>query len=456
MPGEDTIAAISTAQGTGGIGIIRISGEKAFYIADGIFKGKKPFDAIRSHSITFGKIIDPQNGEKIDEVLISKMKKPNTFTRENIVEINCHGGLTVIRKILELVVKQGARLAEPGEFTKRAFLNGRIDLSQAEAVIDLINSKTFESSKAALSQLEGKLSEKIKAARNRLIELIAHIEVTIDYPEHDIEEITGKMVYDEIKDVRYNLTQIVKDFERGKVIREGVNVVITGRPNVGKSSLLNGLVGKNKAIVTDIPGTTRDIIEEYININGIPVRLIDTAGMRETEDEVERIGVERAERALEHADLVLMLLDSSEGINEEDFKILGKIGDTRAIILLNKVDMGNKINGSLLPSEIKKIRISVKEGIGMDELEEAIIGLIIKGGINTGNEVLVTNIRHKSLIDKAISDINEACGSYECSMPLDCITIDIKNAAESLGQITGESVSEDVMQSIFSKFCIGK
>ena len=456
---EETIASISTAQGTGGIGIIRISGKKSFEIAARIFKAKKKFEQIKSHTINYGKIIDPANSETIDEVLVSKMEQPNTFTREDIVEINCHGGMVVMKRILELLIREGARPAEPGEFTKRAFLNGRIDLSQAEAVIDLINSKTTEGSKAALNQLEGKLSKKLKEVRERLIELIAHIEVTVDYPEHDIEEITGKEVYGKLKIIKPKLEDIVKGFEKGRIIREGINVVIVGKPNVGKSSLLNELSGKNKAIVTDIPGTTRDIIEEYINLNGIPVRISDTAGIRETQDVVEKIGVEKAEKAIENADLVIMMLDAGEGLGREDEYILQRLGSKKVIIMVNKIDL---VDDSLVKDIEKKlcmqntIKTSLKQGLGIEELEKNITDIFLKGEISLNSEILITNVRHKNLIDMTIKSIQEACSAYECGMPLDCITIDIKNAAEYLGQITGESVNEDVMHQIFSRFCIGK
>lgn len=462
MYDSDTIAAISTPYGTGGIGIIRISGEKAFEIAGKIFKGKVPFEEIKSHNIRYGKIVDPESGETIDEVLVSKMEKPNTFTREDVVEINCHGGTLVLKRILELVVKQGARIAEPGEFTKRAFLNGRIDLSQAEAVIDLINSKTGESSRAAVNQLEGKLSRRVKAARKKLIELIAHIEVTVDYPEHDIEEITGEKVYSELKEIRGMLKKIVEGFEKGKIIREGINAVIVGKPNVGKSSLLNELSGKTRAIVTDIPGTTRDIIEEYININGIPVRIIDTAGIRETEDVVERIGVESARKAIDDADLVIMMIDAREGVSDEDIKLLNAIKHKKHIIVFNKMDLVGKDDRldaiERLPSDERGniVKTSLKEDFGVDQLEEEITRLFMKGEVNPNSEYLVTNVRHKDAIDKAIQSIDEACTAYENKMPLDFITIDIKNAADFLGRITGESVSEDVMHEIFSRFCLGK
>lgn len=456
---EDTITAISTPQGNGGIGIIRLSGDKAFEIAAKVFKGKKEFKRIKSHTINYGKIVNPNTGEVLDEVLISKMVKPNTFTREDVVEINCHGGSVVLKKILELLIKEGARVAEPGEFTKRAFLNGRIDLSQAEAVIDLINAKTNESSKAAVGQLEGKLSAKLKAARSKLIELIAHIEVTVDYPEHDIEEITGQKIFSEIKVVRENLINIIDGFEKGRIIREGINAVIVGRPNVGKSSLLNELTGKNRAIVTDIPGTTRDIIEDYINLNGVPVRIIDTAGIRDTEDVVEKIGVEKTHRELEAADLIIMMIDVDHGILEEDVEILNKIQDKKAIIILNKIDLVGEEEIKNIEKKLKDkkvIKMSIKEDIGTLELGKAVMELFVKGEVSLNSEVLVTNIRHKNLIDKAIESIDFAMGAYESGMPLDMITIDVVNAAQYLGEITGESVSEDVMHEIFSRFCLGK
>ncbi len=459
---SDTIAAISTAKGTGGIGIIRISGARAFEITGRIFKGKRPFSGIKTHTINYGWLVDPESGKVIDEVLVSKMSKPNTFTKEDVVEINCHGGFIVLKKALELVISGGARPAEAGEFTKRAFLNGRIDLSQAEAVIDLIYSKTEEGSRAAADQLEGKLSKKLKEVRSRLVELIAHIEVTVDYPEHDIEEITGRQVYDAIHGIHSGLKDILRNFEKGRILREGIKVVIVGRPNVGKSSLMNELSGKNRAIVTDIPGTTRDIIEEYVNINGIPVRLVDTAGIRETEDVVERIGVERANEAIETSDLVILMLDGSSGVLEEDLALYKKINGLekkRFIVLLNKIDVSDE--GVLHDVENafhgrKIIKTSLKENIGIEALEEEITGLFISGSLNSGSEILVTNVRHKNMIDMALKSIEEAAHAFESGMPLDCMTIDIKNAAEYLGQITGESVGEDVMKEIFSRFCIGK
>lgn len=459
MLNDDTIAAISTPYGTGGIGIIRISGSRSFDIADSLFVGRKRFKDIKSHTVSFGKIINPDSGQIMDEVLIIKMKKPNSFTREDVVEISCHGGIIVLKSILELVIKLGARLAEPGEFTKRAFLNGRLDLSQAEAVIDLINSKTDESSKAALSQLEGKLSKKIGEARSKLIELLAHIEVTVDYPEHDIEEITAKKIKEELKVVSDKLSHIINGFEKGRIIREGIDAVIIGRPNVGKSSLLNELSGKNRAIVTDIPGTTRDIIEEYVNINGIPVRIIDTAGIRQTEDVVEKIGVERTHSAIDSADLIIMMIDAKEGIDQEDLEILNKVRNKKMISVINKIDLVDEERIRQIEADLPGqhlLKTSIKEDIGLEELSSAIYELFIKGEVSANNEILITNVRHKNLIDKAISSIKESLESLDNGMPLDIITIDIINAADYLGQITGESVREDVMHEIFSRFCLGK
>lgn len=459
MYNDDTIAAISTPQGTGGIGIIRISGSRAFEIAGRIFSGKKAFDELKSHTISYGKIIDPSSSETIDEVLVSKMNKPNTFTREDVVEINCHGGLVVLKRVLELVIREGARLAEPGEFTKRAFLNGRIDLSQAEAVIDIINSKTLQSSRAAMDQLEGKLSRQLKKVRDHLIELLAHMEVIFDYPEYDVEEITGRKVYDEAGQIRDLLEGIMNSFEKGRILREGISAVIVGRPNVGKSSLLNELSGKSRAIVTDIPGTTRDIIEEYVNINGIPVKMIDTAGIRETDDVVEKIGVERAQNAIENSDLVIVMIDAGVGISEEDMEILEKVKGKKTIVLINKVDLVGKQEVDAIADKLagfRVIRTSVKNEKGIDDLEKEITDLFMKGGISLNSEVIITNIRHKDLIAKAIQSIDEARGSYENGMPLDLIAIDIKNAAEFIGQITGESVSDDVIHEIFKNFCLGK
>jgi len=482
MQNDDTIVAISTAQGVGGIGIVRISGLEAFQIAQKIYIGKTKFENISAHSIKHGKIIDPLTGLTLDEILLTKLVKPKSFTREDTIEINCHGGIVILKNILELIIRMGARLAEPGEFTRRAFLNGRIDLSQAEAVIDVINSKTKESARAAVEQLEGRISKEVNFVRSKLIQLMGHIEVTVDYPEHDIEEITGEKVYREIKEIREKLNTIIKGFEKGRIIRDGIKVVIAGRPNVGKSSLLNALAGKSKAIVTDIPGTTRDIIEEYININGIPVQIIDTAGIRDTTDKVEMIGVEKAKKEVLSADLTIIIIDASSGILKEDLEIFKHCEEKKIIYLVNKVDLVDEMALSVILKQLQRecsreeeedklfiakdsytpsfksniLCISLKEQSGIEELENEITGLFFNGEVKANNEVLITNVRHKSLIDKAMEAIDEACIAYENHMPLDCISIDIKNSAEYLGQITGESVNEDIMHEIFSKFCVGK
>lgn len=456
---EDTIAALSTPYGTGGIGVIRVSGESAFDISAKLFNSSKAMEDIPSHTVSHGKITDPETKEMVDEVLLLKMKKPNTFTREDVVEIHCHGGIVVINRVMELLFKYGARPAEAGEFTKRAFLNGRIDLSQAEAIIDLINSKTVESSRAAVSHLEGRLSNKLKLLREDLVELLAHIEVTVDYPEHDIEEITGEKVYEGLKQIRAELVDLAKTFDRGKLLREGINIVIAGKPNVGKSSLLNQLAGSSRAIVTDIPGTTRDIIEEYVNIKGIPAKITDTAGIRNTRDVVEKIGVDKAYRAIEAADLIVMVIAADTGILKEDEEILQSIGGRKSLILINKTDLTDRagideIKGRLSADIVLEASVINDEGI--EGLEDKISELFFKGDISKNEEVLLTNARHKNLVDRSIHAIDQALSSFDMGMPLDMVTIDIKNSAEYIGQITGESIDEAVMHNIFSRFCIGK
>ncbi len=459
MFSEDTIAAISTPYGAGGIGIVRISGDNAFNIANTIFIGKIDFEKMHTHTINYGKIVDPKSGKTIDEVLLSKLKGPNTYTKEDLIEINCHGGSIVTGSVLELILKSGARLAEPGEFTKRAFLNGRIDLTRAEAVIDVINSKTKESTRAAMDQLEGGLSEKIMAVRQKIIGLLAHIEVTVDYPEHDIEEITGEMIYIELKKAKAELEALIENFDKGRILRDGIKAVIAGRPNVGKSSLLNILAGRETAIVTNIPGTTRDIVEEYINIKGIPVRLFDTAGIRKTDDTVEKIGVEKAGIAIKDADLVIIITDVTEGLTDADMNLLEKTKNKKILVLINKIDLATEKQIKEMQKQLIKfgvVAVSLKDNTNIGEIEDSIMKLISSGEISQNNEILVTNIRHKTLIDKALESINEALKSHEDKMPLDMITIDINAAAKYLGEITGESVSEDVMHEIFSRFCIGK
>ncbi len=456
---EDTIAALSTPYGTGGIGVIRVSGDSAFEVSGKLFRSTRSMEEIASHTVTYGKIVDPEIDEHVDEVLLLKMKKPNTFTREDVVEIHCHGGIVVINRVMELLFKYGARPAEAGEFTKRAFLNGRIDLSQAEAIIDLINSKTVESSRAAVSHLEGRLSNKLKLLRGDLVELLAHIEVTVDYPEHDIEEITGEKVYESLKKIKAELSDLTKTFDRGKLLREGINIVIAGKPNVGKSSLLNQFAGSTRAIVTDIPGTTRDIIEEYVNIKGIPAKITDTAGIRITQDIVEKIGVDKAYKAIEDADLIIMVIAADTGILKEDREVLNSISGRKSLVLINKTDLVDRAKLDDIRSQLEAdiiLEASVINDEGIEGLEEKIKELFFKGDISKNEEVLLTNARHKSLVDKSIHAIDQALNSFDMGMPLDMVTIDIKSSAEYIGQITGESIDEAVMHNIFSRFCIGK
>jgi tRNA modification GTPase len=460
MINNDTIASISTAPGFGAIGIVRISGLDAFNIASRIFMSKnKDFDKIESHSVTYGNIIDPEIGKTIDEVLLIKMKGPRTYTMEDVVEINCHGGLVVVRKVLDIVCKFGARVAEPGEFTKRAFLNGRIDLSQAEAVIDIINSRADESLKASMDQLEGQLSKRIRSVRQKIISVLAHIEALVDYPEYDIEEISRENVYNKSIEIRKDIIRISESFNKGRIIKEGLNIVIVGRPNVGKSSLLNIISGRDRAIVTDIPGTTRDAIEEFVDFSGIPANLIDTAGLRETDDYVENIGVERVQKYIEKSDLILFMLDGCEGITADDIKILDKIKSKKFVVIINKIDnardeviknIRNYFNNEYI------IETSIIRDLGIEDIEKYIKENFSIGDLSINNEVLITNIRHKRLIDEALTTIDGVLNAVESGMPLDIISIDLKNAAENLGNITGDSVSEDVLKEIFSRFCIGK
>lgn len=458
----DTIAAISTPLGTGGIGVIRVSGPDAFIIGRRIFRGRTAFTDMKSHCVAHGKIIDPLSGNFLDDVLLIKMKGPNTFTGEDTVEISCHGGIVVLKNVLSAVLREGARAAGPGEFTKRAFMNGKMDLAQAEAVIDLINSKTEEGSRAAAAQLDGRLSQRIRYVRKELVGLIAHIEAVLDYPEYDIEELTGEKICSGIRSAKNEILKIAESYNRGRLIKEGISAAIIGKPNAGKSSLLNALAGVSRAIVTDIPGTTRDIIEEYINVGGIPVRFLDTAGIRNTLDPVESIGVKMARKAASEADLAIIVLDASTGILPEDIEILTFLKDKKKVIIINKTDIAGEDKIAGMKMQLDKIGdppvivASMLDGKGMDELLDVIKGLFMEGAIDVNSEVLITNARHKILLESSAECLTSAEDAYVKGLPLDLAAIDIKESAENLGRITGESVDEDVVNEIFSRFCIGK
>lgn len=456
---SDTIAAISTAIGESGIGIVRISGKNALKIGGSIFQGAKveDYSDIENRKLTYGHIFD--GAQVIDEVLIAFMKEPFTYTRENMVEIYCHGGIMPVQKVLALLLKGGARLAEQGEFTKRAFLNGRLDLSQAEAVIDIIKSKTNKSFEVSLNQLEGSLSSKIKDIRNLLLAMIAHVEVSIDFPDDDIEEVTFGELENDANIVKTSIEALLSTVDRGKILRDGLNTVILGKPNVGKSSLLNAVLRENRAIVTDVPGTTRDIIEEYVNIDGIPLKIIDTAGIRQTDDIVEKMGIDRAKDTILDADLIIAIFDISRELTEEDHKIIDLIKDKKTIILLNKSDLPSKYDEKYFKSLVKDMEVitsSVTKGIGLDVLEDSIKNMFYKGEIEINSDVVITNIRHKDQLDKAYNNILSVINDLENQIPLDCLEVDLKNCWENLGEITGDTIGEDILDKIFAEFCLGK
>ncbi len=457
---SSTIAAISTAMGESGIGIVRLSGKNSIEIANSIFKSidGKEFKIKDNRKLNYGHIIDEEENV-VDEVLIAMMKEPKTYTRENMVEIYCHGGIVPVQKILELTLKNGALLAEPGEFTKRAFLNGRLDLSQAEAVIDLIKAKTNKSYEMSLNQLEGKLSKKINELRNTLLEMIANIEANIDFPEDDLETFEYIELEKKGRYIKEEIVKLIDTTDRGKILRDGLNTVILGKPNVGKSSLLNAILRENRAIVTDIPGTTRDIIEEYINIDGIPLKIVDTAGIRMTEDLVEKIGVDRAKEMVEEADLLIGVFDTSEKLTEDDYEIIEILNKNKSIILLNKTDLDKKWEEEeierLLPNK-KIITAAILKGAGLDKLETEIKNMFYKGDINIKSDILINNLRHKDQLLKSLDNIEEGLKGIQGNIPLDCIEVDIKNCWENLGEISGDTIGEDILDKIFSEFCIGK
>ena len=451
----DTIAAISTPLGEGAIGIVRLSGTDSFAIAQRIFKGKDLASGA-SHTLNYGHIVDPDKNEILDEVMVGAMRSPKTFTREDIIEINTHGGIAVTNEILQLVIREGARLAEPGEFTKRAFLNGRVDLTQAEAVMDIIRAKTDKAMNIAVKQLDGSLSDLINNTRQEILNTLAQVEVNIDYPEYDdVEEATTEIIREKTSEFEALLTNLLKTARRGKILREGISTAIIGRPNVGKSSLLNNLLREEKAIVTDIEGTTRDVIEEYVNINGVPLKLVDTAGIRETEDIVEQIGVERSKKALKEADLVLLVLNASEPLTDQDRQLLEISQDSNRIILLNKVDLPEKIEIDQLPED--HIKISVLKNQNIDQIEDRINALFFENaGLVEQDATYLSNARHISLIEKAIESLQAVNEGLALGMPVDLLQVDLTRTWEILGEITGDAAPDELITQLFSQFCLGK
>ena len=454
----ETIAAISTPRGEGGIGIIRISGDDSFEILNKIYKAKNPNKDLGFYKFNYGFIYDGDH--MLDEAMVVRMKGPKTYTCEDVVEINCHGGYLVTQKILELVLKKGARHAEKGEFTKRAFMNGRIDLSQAEAVMDIIQGKTEKSISLSLEQLRGDLRDKIQNLKKLLLDVTAHVNVVLDYPEEGIDEPLPAHLRDNLENVHMEINKLINSYDKGKKIKEGIKTAIIGKPNVGKSTLLNSLLKEERAIVTHIPGTTRDIIEEVINVRGIPLVLVDTAGIRETEDLVENIGVEKSKEIIEKSDLILFVLDASRELEKDDHQIINLIRENnkKAIILLNKIDLLRKItkeNINFFDGEI--LEISAKEETGIEEMEERIYNYILEEDVEDSSEKLViTNIRHKSALEKTKEAVENIFETIDTEMPMDLISVDLKEALDSLSEITGEISSEDILDHVFSNFCVGK
>lgn len=453
----DTIAAISTPIGEGGISIVRLSGEDAIEIANKVFKGAD-LTKVATHTIHYGHIVDPQSKKVIDESMVSVMHGPKTFTREDVVEINCHGGIVVTNDILQLLLANGARMADPGEYTKRAFMNGRIDLTQAESVMDIIRAKTDKSREVAMNQLAGGLMEKIKAMRQDLLDTMAQEEVNIDYPEYDMDDMTGQEMKEKAEAVSQKISDLLKTAQEGKIIRNGLATAIVGRPNVGKSSLLNYLTQDDKAIVTDVAGTTRDTLEEYVSVKGVPLKLIDTAGIHHTEDKVEKIGVERSKKAVEEADLVLLLMDSSRELSDEDKSLLEFTNHKKRIIILNKSDLGAKISREMITklTDSPVVTTSILRKENLDQLEKAIEKLFFAGIENSANQVMVTNQRQAGLLQKAKQSLQDVVSGVDNDMPLDLVQIDLNDAWDTLGEITGESAPDELITELFSQFCLGK
>ena len=456
----DTITSISTPMGEGAIGIVRLSGPEAVEIGDKLYKGKKKLKDVPSHTINYGHIIDPETDEVVEEVMISVLRAPKTFTREDIIEINCHGGILTINRILELTMTHGARMAEPGEYTKRAFLNGRIDLSQAEAVMDFIRSKTDRASKVAMNQIEGRLSDLIKQQRQSILEILAQVEVNIDYPEYDdVEDATTEFLLAQSKKIKNEIDQLLETGTQGKIMREGLSTVIVGKPNVGKSSMLNNLIQDNKAIVTEVAGTTRDVLEEYVNVRGVPLRLVDTAGIRDTEDIVEKIGVERSRKALSEADLILFVLNNNEPLTDEDRTLYEVIKNEDAIVIVNKTDLERRLDIEEVKTMIGDtplIQTSMLKQEGIDELELQIRDLFFGGEVQNQDMTYVSNSRHISLLKQARQTIQDAIDAAEAGIPMDMVQIDLTRTWELLGEIIGESASDELINQLFSQFCLGK
>ena len=456
---ENTIVAISTAMGNGGIGIVRMSGEKSFEILDKIFRPKNNDGFVKGYQIKYGNIIDPKNEEIVDEVLVSYFVAPKSYTTENMCEINTHGGMVVEKRILELCLENGAEIAGPGEFTKRAFLNGRIDLSQAEAIIDLINSKTVREAKESINQLEGHLSNKIENIRQKMLNLMIAIDVNIDYPEYDEEEVTKNRSLGELRIISEELIKLENSFNSGKILRDGVKTVILGKTNAGKSSLLNRILKEDRAIVSNIEGTTRDTIEEFVDVEGIPLKLIDTAGIRNSSNEIEQIGIQKSKKLADSADLIIAIFDITKNLTEDDQELLEIIKDKECIILLNKIDVLSEnfeLEKCLKSINKNILKVSAMEDIGIQGLFDKIVEIYSFNNESLSNDVLISNERHKNLIQKARIEIDEAINAAENDMYIDIISIYITNAMNYLAEITGNNVTDDVINEIFKKFCLGK
>ena len=456
----DTITSISTPMGEGAIGIVRLSGPQAIEIGDKLYKGKYKLAEVDSHTINYGHIVDPETNEVVEEVMISVLRAPKTFTREDIIEINCHGGILTINRVLELTMTHGARMAEPGEYSKRAFLNGRIDLSQAEAVMDFIRSKTDRASKVAMNQIEGRLSDLIKRQRQSILEILAQVEVNIDYPEYDdVEDATTEFLLEQSKNIKAEIDKLLETGAQGKIMREGLSTVIVGKPNVGKSSMLNNLIQDNKAIVTEVAGTTRDVLEEYVNVRGVPLRLVDTAGIRDTEDIVEKIGVERSRKALSQADLILFVLNYNEPLTKEDRTLFEVIKNEDVIVIVNKTDLVQQLNIEEVQEMIGNkplIQTSMLKQEGIDELEIQIRDLFFGGDVQNQDMTYVSNSRHIALLKQARHAIQDAINAAESGVPMDMVQIDLTRTWEILGEIIGESASDELINQLFSQFCLGK